>query len=100
MHSFVLTEHGILRARERAGWDVQATQRMVPKVFFNGLDQACAPKPLRRYLANVMQSKACCLVKTYGEHLFVFSPTGIVQEFKFITIYQMPHALRKYSHHG
>ena len=100
MHTFILSEHGEQRARERVGWNRKAAQRMLDRVFFEGIDDRNAPKPLQKFLAEKIENQGHATGKVYAEQLFIFAPTGHLQEFELVTVYPIPQALRKYSHHG
>lgn len=99
MYSFILTDHGISRAKQRLGWSPKATQRMLPKVLFEGADQSNAGKLLKTYLSEKI-TEPHHFAKIFGHAFFLFCATDLSQEYKFLTVYLIPSHMRKLISHG
>ncbi|MEZ5413887.1 MAG: hypothetical protein R3F03_06180 [Opitutaceae bacterium] len=95
MHNFLLTRHALKRARQRTGWRQKTVHRMIDRVFQTGFDVHFSTKKMHQFLVAKQAASDGTVAKIHGEFLFIFSPTGVSQEFSFVTVYQIPRELRK-----
>lgn len=91
--SIHITEHAIERARQRLGWSATSLQRMTDRVLGFGLSSGNAPVPVRRYM-QAREAEDGTLVRSYGEHFFVFQRGEDLGALSLITVWQVPLELR------
>jgi hypothetical protein len=93
-HSFTLSHHARERARERVGWAAATTERMLDRIFSNGIDASSPPSPVQRYLADKAAQHPGFTTKVFDEKVFVFRCTGS-RSYKLITVYALPAGVRR-----
>lgn len=94
MVQFVLTEHAIERAKERAGWSRAALWRMLERVYYDGLSASAPARRIRQFLAAFQESNPSRVARTYGEHVFIFARGDHPNETILVTVLSLPHELR------
>lgn len=68
------TDHAILRARQRAGWDRAALGRMLERIFFDGVAANTSCRKIREFLRGYQEREPGRFARAYGEHVFCFRP--------------------------
>ena len=87
----ILTNHSILRAKERFSWNVEALQRTSDKAFEDGTAHAETKGKINKYIYHVYRKhKVANNIKIYGENIFLFSDNVL------ITLYRIPNRLIKH----
>ena len=97
MITLLATHHANERARERIGWHRRTLDRMLERVFFDGLGLGDCPRQLHEFIAAKVTSEVSGLTRIYGEHLYVFAsaePNVVVLK----TVYPLPAALKPAAH--
>ena len=97
MITLLATHHANERARERIGWHRRTLERMLERVFYDGLGLGDCPRRLHEFITANVTSDACGLTRIYGEHLYVFAsdqPNVVVLK----TVYPLPAALKSTAH--
>jgi len=97
MITLLATNHANERARERIGWHRRTLDRMLERVFYDGLGLGDCPRRLHEFIAASVTAEACGLTRIYGEHLYVFAsdrPNVVVLK----TVYPLPAALKLTAH--
>jgi len=92
MTSIYLTDHGVIRARQRCGWAEAALHRMLDRIVAFGASPAKCPPPLEQWLEDLATRHPAREFRVYGNHVFVFQPepgTG----WHFITVLHLPREL-------
>lgn len=93
-HSAHLTQHAIERARERAGWTVDALQKMADRALEEGMTHAEARGQLKRYLdALYLRHGTANNLRIHGLFVFVFHASTL------ITFMHVPANLRLHVAH-
>lgn len=85
IEEIVITEHAYLRMRQRNGWSKKTANRMIKRIYVNGL----RPEELKGYKKkwiiyrkyNGSQNDEYVL---YGDHVYIFNGNVL------ITSYQLP----------
>lgn len=70
----VITKHAYSRLKERNGWSKRAADRMIPRVYDNGL----RPNQVKGYLKNWINTKYeysndCDEYILFGDKLYIFN---------------------------
>ena len=89
--------HANERARERIGWHRRTLDRMLERVFYDGLGPTDCQGRLNEFMAASVTAEACALTRIYGEHLFIFAsdqPNVVVLK----TVYPLPAQLKSTAH--
>jgi len=97
MITLLATHHANERARERIGWHRRTLDRMLERVFYDGLGPCDCPSRLHEFIAASVTAEACALTRIYGEHLYIFTrdqPNVVVLK----TVYPLPAALKSTAH--
>ena len=92
------TPHAIQRAKERAGLCRQSLERMLERIYYDGLFPDACPSRLRDYLDSASttgESRRACV---YGEHVYVFGSNPEPDVLSLITVLQLPGDLRSLAH--
>ena len=87
MVKLTATRHATRRARQRVGWPARSLDRMLERIFYDGLGPDECPRDLRAYLSSGIGARALC--RLYGEHQFYYTrdqPDEIVR----LTVYPLP----------
>lgn len=91
--SINITQHAFEQAPQRLGWSATSLQRMAHRVLGFGLSSGNAPVPVRRYM-QAREAEDGTLVRSYGEHFFVFQRGEDLGALSLITVWQVPLELR------
>jgi hypothetical protein len=97
MITLLATHHANARARERIGWHRRTLDRMLERVFYDGLGLSDCPRRLHELIAASVTAEISGLTRIYGEHLYVFArdqPNVVVLK----TVYPLPAALKSTAH--
>ena len=87
----IITKHAYERSKERLNWKPSVLDKMAEKAFLEGFSHKDAKGSLKKYITKLWFSyKHSDNVKIYGENIFFFNKN------KLITLYQLPHNLRKF----
>jgi hypothetical protein len=90
------TRHAEGRARQRIRWHRRTLDRMLERVFYNGLGADDCPKRLHEYIeASTERHRG--LTRIYGEHLFLFTRDD-PDEAVLLTINAIPSNLKPAAH--
>jgi hypothetical protein len=93
MIQLAATTHAYQRARERTGWNRNALQRMLDRIFYFGVSANSPHKKLRDFLRNLPGDYADRDARAYGEHVFVFAHDA-PGEAVLVTVLPLPHDIR------
>ena len=74
MSLIYITEHGVLRARQRCGWPETALQRMLDRIVAFGASPAKCPPAVAQWLEDLSGLHPRREFRVYGNHVFVFQP--------------------------
>lgn len=86
-----ITEHAVLRAKERLGINKKSLDRLATKAYTKGICHADTKGTLNKYITSIwVQKKNCNNIRIFGEHLFLFSDNVLV------TLYVIPSDLKRY----
>lgn len=90
-NSFVVTQHAYDRAKERFKWKPKVLDRMVVKVFEEGIHHKDTKGTLMRHITNLRKKYPFCNnVRIYGEDIYFFSGHTL------ITLYRLDQGLLKH----
>ena len=92
------TPHAVQRAKERTGWCQRTLNRMLERIFYDGLTSEDCSRRLRVYLADIMYALPSRFARIYGEHVFIFARENDPNEVALITILLLPADLRPVAH--
>ena len=85
-----VTEHAILRSKERCGLNRKAAERMAEVAWEKGLTHAECTGKLKKYVSALyFKNKVANRVRIYGEIVYVFGDS------KLITILPLPNEYKK-----
>ena len=90
------THHAKVRARQRIRWHRRTLDRMLERVFYNGLGPDDCPKRLTEFIAATTEM-GHGLSRIYGEHLFLFTRDD-PDEAVLLTVYAIPPELKPSAH--
>lgn len=86
-----LTEHAVLRAKQRLKINRNSLRRLSEKAYTKGIKHADTKGTLNKYITSVWaKKKNCNNIRIFGEHLFLFSDNVLV------TLYIMPSELKRF----
>jgi hypothetical protein len=97
MITLLATHHANARARERIGWHRRTLDRMLERVFYDGLGLGDCPRRLHAFIVASVTAEISGLTRIYGEHLYVFArdqPNVVVLK----TVYALPAGLKSAAH--
>lgn len=92
------TPRAVLSAKERTGWCERALDRMLERIFYDGLTANDCGSSLRGYLAALKDSLPSRFARVYGEHVFIFAHEPDPNVVSLITILLLPGELRPVAH--
>lgn len=88
------TPHAIQRARERAGWGRRTLDRMLERIFYDGLGASDCRGFLGEYLAVVKARDVARFARVHGEFVFIFARERSPDEVALVTVLNLPGHLR------
>lgn len=90
MVHIVVSQHALLRGRERFSLTKRSVKRLAVYAYKNGLTQEDCRGPLKRYVDDLwMKEKDASNIRVYGDNIFLFAGNILV------TLYQLPNELRR-----
>lgn len=96
MIKILASAHACERARKRISWHRRTLERMLERVFYDGL----GPDDCSRRLSTYIEAKTrdvAGLTRIYGEHLFLFT-RDLPDEVVLLTVYPIPGGLKSAAH--
>jgi hypothetical protein len=79
---YYATHHACQRAKERLNWTPKTLNRMLPRIFTQGLCIENTKGTLRRYLSNRLKdAPEGTKLRVYGEYLYIFREHGLITLF-------------------
>lgn len=93
MIKLVASSHARQRARERIRWHHRTLERMLERVFYDGLGPDDCSRRLHAFVATTAAATPSGLARVYGEHLFVFV-RDLPDEVVLLTVYPLPRELK------
>ncbi len=90
------SHHARERARQRIGWHRRTLERMLERVFYDGLGPEDCSHRLGDFVAATVNT-AAGLSRIYGEHLFLFTRDH-ADEVVLLTVYPLPSELKSAAH--
>ena len=96
MMQLTATHHARLRARERLNWNRSALERMLERVFYDGLGCDDCEGHLRNYLRALLAVPDRVCVRVYGEHVYLFHRMA-PDHYALLTLYALPTACRAWA---
>lgn len=90
------SRHARTRARQRIRWKPRTVDRMLERVFYDGLGPEDCPRRLHEFIASTTTAQLG-IGRVYGEHLFLFG-RETPDELRLITVYQIPAELKPTAH--
>ena len=97
MSLIYLTEHGVLRARQRCGWPEAALQRMLDRIVAFGASPSKCPPIMEQWLEELAGAHPQREFRVYGNHVFVFQPEPGIG-WHFITVLHLPREMLQSWH--
>lgn len=92
------SHHAKTRARQRIRWKPRTVDRMLERVFYDGLGAEDCPRRLHDFIASITEGNTR-LGRVYGEHLFLFG-RDTPDEVLLVTVYAIPADLKPSAHHA
>lgn len=90
MSDIIITDHAYDKAKERFSFSKPALERVAGKAYREGITHSSSSGNLKKYITKLwFDYKKADNIKIYGEIIFFFSKNIL------ITVYQIPHSLRK-----
>ena len=96
MIKLLASHHARQRARQRIGWRRRTLDRMLERIFYDGLGEDECTRRLSDYIAATTDPDAG-LTRIYGEHIYVFGRAR-PDEIVLLTVYQLPPEFRSIAH--
>ena len=96
MVKLLASHHARERARQRIGWHRRTLDRMLERVFYDGLGPEDCSRRLGEFVAATVNT-AAGLSRIYGEHLFLFTRDH-ADEVVLLTVYPLPSELKSAAH--
>lgn len=94
MTDFKITEHAYDKAKERFGWSKATLDRMVERIYWNGIWNQNLHGKLKEFVEDKRERYPTVKnARIYGQDIFLFQGTTLV------TCYRVPNPLVKYIKH-
>ena len=84
-------------ARQRIRWHHRTLERMLERVFYDGLGPEDCSRQLHDFVASKTEANPAGLTRIYGEHLFLFT-RDLPDEVVLLTVYPLPRELKPAAH--
>ena len=97
MIKLLASVHARERARERISWHRRTLERMLERVFYDGLGPDDCSRRLHDFIASKTETNPAGLIRIYGEHLFLFA-RDLPDEIVLLTVYPIPGELKPAAH--
>lgn len=88
--SYRITQHAYQRAKQRLGWKASVLEKMVVRIYRQGIQLRDTKGALRKYCVSKRRKRKKIEIRIYGEHIYLF------EKYTLVTLYRVENHLLKY----